>query len=110
MIKIEIKPLSVNGAWKGRRFKTKEYKQYENAVLYMLPRKYDIPDGNLEIRLRFGVSTKAFDWDNGIKQFGDILQKKYGFNDNRIYRGVVEKEIVKKGKEFVEFEIFSIVL
>ena len=26
---IEIKPLSVNTAWKGRRFKTDAYKAYE---------------------------------------------------------------------------------
>ena len=40
------------------------------------------------IKLEFGVSNKRFDWDNGIKNFVDILQKKYHFDDNRIYKGI----------------------
>jgi hypothetical protein len=30
--KIEIKPLSINKAWKGRRFKTKEHVNYCKAI------------------------------------------------------------------------------
>ena len=33
----------------------------------------------------------------------DILSKKYGFNDNRIYQLFLTKQIVKKGNEFIEF-------
>ena len=36
-IKVEIKPLSVNAAWQGRRFKTEAYKKYEKEVLSALP-------------------------------------------------------------------------
>lgn len=35
----------------------------------------------------------------------DALAKKYQFNDKLIFRGIVEKELVKKGLEYVEFEI-----
>jgi hypothetical protein len=38
----------------------------------------------------------------------DVLAKKYGFNDNRIYRGVIEKEVVKKGDEYIRFKISKI--
>lgn len=38
MIRIKIKPLSVNDAWKGQRFKTKEYKQYEQDLMFILPK------------------------------------------------------------------------
>lgn len=103
---IRIKPLSVNGAWRGRRFKTQDYKQFEQMVLLLLPQEFEIPrDGNLEIFLEFGVSSKGFDWDNAIKPFSDILQKKYQFNDNRIYKATVVKTIVKKGDEFILFSI-----
>ncbi len=35
----------------------------------------------------------------------NILQKKYNFDDRRIYRGIVEKVDVSKGFEFINFEI-----
>ena len=35
----------------------------------------------------------------------DILSKVYGFNDKNIYRLDLEKKIVKKGAEFIDFFI-----
>ena len=104
MINIPIKPLSVNKAWQGRRFKTPEYKQYEKDVLTMLP-KVRIPEGNLEIDLDVYFSNKASDVDNVAKPFIDILQKKYRFNDSRVYTLILTKFICKKGDERIEFEI-----
>lgn len=103
MHKIDYKPLTVNQAWQGKRFKTKEYKAYEKALLIILPKRIDIPDGKLRLELEFGVSSKLSDWDNPIKPFQDILQKKYGFNDNRVYEANVKKVDVKKGEEFISF-------
>ena len=104
---IKIKPLSVNQVWQGKRFKTKAYKKYEKEVLLLLPNKFKVPLGRLEIVLKFGFSSKLADWDNPIKPFQDILQKKYNFNDSQIYKAIVIKEIVKKGDEFIEFEIYE---
>jgi len=47
MITVKIKPLSANEAWKGRRFKTDEYKTYEHSLHYLLPRKIELPPGIL---------------------------------------------------------------
>lgn len=105
MPKIDIKPLSVNDAWKGRRFKTDAYKAYERSVLLLLPKKADIPDGKIAIELTWGLSSKSGDIDNPIKCFVDCLQKKYDFNDNRIYDMHIKKVDVKKGDEFIEFSI-----
>ena len=102
--KITIKPLSVNDAWQGKRFKTPEYKKFERDVAFMLP-KIQIPDGDLELFLEWGFSSSGSDWDNPIKPFVDILQKKYGFNDNRIQIAHVKKTKVKKGEEYITFEI-----
>jgi len=96
--------MSVNKAWRGRRFKTDIYKVFEQEVYYSLP-PLTIPDGKLEVYYKFGVSNKLSDWDNPIKQFQDVLTKKYGFDDRQIHRGIVEKEVVEKGKEFIEFNI-----
>ena len=103
-MRIAIKPLSVNEAWCGRKFKTPEYKAYEREMLLRL-RPMEIPEGKLFIRYIVGYSNSNADIDNFVKPFQDILQKKYGFNDSRIYQIYITKEIVKKGSEFVEFEI-----
>lgn len=105
MIKIEIAPLSVNNAWKGQRFKTDAYKVFERSLLFLLPKKYDLPQPPFEIHLEFGFSSSNSDWDNGIKQFTDILANKYGFNDRYIKKGVVVVENVPKGQEYIKFEL-----
>lgn len=99
-----IKPLSVNRAWQGKRFKTKEYLQYEKHVLLLLP-KLIIPKGKLLLEISFGVSNKASDIDNPIKPFLDILQKKYNFDDKQVYKLIVNKEITPKNQEFIKFKI-----
>jgi Holliday junction resolvase RusA-like endonuclease len=101
---LNIKPLSVNDAWKGRRFKTDKYKDYEKAILLLL-KPMEIPEGKLELYLKWGFSSAGSDWDNPIKPFQDCLQKKYNFNDNRVVRAVTEKVKVKKGAEFIEWEL-----
>lgn len=106
-MRVDIKALSVNQAWQGRRFKTPKYNQYQKDVLTLL-RPLEIPDGDLELSLVFGHSNKASDIDNGVKPFVDILQKKYGFNDSRIYRMIIDKVIVPKGKEYIEFSVKSL--
>lgn len=103
-MRINIKPLSVNQVWQGKRFKTKAYKEYEKEVLLIL-KPINVSGGKLSLHLRFGLSSKNADIDNPIKPVLDIFQKKYGFNDRQIYRLEIEKVDVAKGQEFIEFEI-----
>ena len=72
---IKIKALSVNEAWKGKRFKTLSYKKYEQELTYLLP-IIDVPEGKLQVHYIFGLSNKQSDYDNCIKQFQDIISKK----------------------------------
>ena len=105
MLVVEIKPLTVNQVWAGKRFKTPAYKQYEYEVQRLLPDHLELPDGKLHLRLIWGVSTDLSDWDNPIKPFQDVLQKKYKFfNDSKVRYGEVIKTVVKKGHEFIRFE------
>lgn len=106
-MRLDIKPLSVNEAWQGKRFKTPKYSKYIVDVCNMLP-AITIPEGKLKIGITFGLSSKAADVDNPVKCFVDCLQKRYGFNDNRIYQMSVYKVDVKKGYEFIEFYIDKI--
>lgn len=104
-MRINIKPLSVNDAWQGRRFKSQDYKDYERELLFKLPKLVISRNKKLSLYIKFGYSSKASDLDNGLKPLIDCLQKKYGFNDNKIYKLLVEKEDVNKGEEFIEWEI-----
>ncbi len=104
LIELPIKPLSVNNAWKGKRYKTARYTRYQRDVLLLLP-NFKVPSGLLQIKIDMGFSNKAADWDNPIKLFVDILQKKYGFDDKRIMKGIVTKTIVAKGQEYIKFEL-----
>ena len=106
MVNIPIKPLTVNQAWQGRRVKTAKYRKYERDLLLLLP-PFKVPDGDLGIELVFGVSYSGSDWDNPVKPFQDVLQKKYGFNDSRIIEASVFKLKVAKGQEFIEWRIYA---
>jgi Holliday junction resolvase RusA-like endonuclease len=99
---IKLKPLSINDAYRGRRFKSMDYKQYAKDLPFLLP-KLEVPEGKLQLHLEFGFSNQASDTDNCIKPFLDLLQECYGFNDKRVFRIIAEKEIVPKGNEYIKF-------
>lgn len=103
-MRVEIKPLSVNEVWQGKRFKTVKYKHYERDVMLIL-KPLEVKGGKISLLLRFGLSSKNADIDNPVKPFLDILQKYYNFNDRQVYKLTIEKVDVKKGSEFVEFFI-----
>jgi hypothetical protein len=104
---LNVKPMSVNEAWQGKRFKTVEYKAYEFAIWSRLPKAIEIPEtGDLQLHLVWGFSSASSDFDNPVKPFVDILQKRYKFNDKRIKRAFIDVENVPKGAEFIKFAIF----
>ncbi len=108
MTTINISPLSVNKAWKGKRYKTDDYKDFEFLVDRSLPKGLEIPTGRLKITLEWGFSSASSDWDNPIKPFQDILQKKYKFDDKMIFEANVKKVQTPKGKEYIKFKIESL--
>lgn len=106
--KLNEKPLSVNEAWQGKRFKTPAYKVYEKTILLTMPKgKIDV-EQMLRIEFFFGFSNKASDLDNPVKLLLDIAQKKYGFNDKNVFELNVRKCIVKKGEEFIQMGIYPL--
>jgi Holliday junction resolvase RusA-like endonuclease len=107
-MKIQVKPFSVNEAWKGKRYRSDNYKAFQREMMHLLPPLKITFKNSLKVNLVFGFSSKAADIDNPIKPLLDILQKKYGFNDNQIYQMNVEKQITKKGEEFIELSIQEI--
>jgi Holliday junction resolvase RusA-like endonuclease len=104
---LKIKPLSVNQAWQGKRFKTDLYNDFIQKMHFILPNEIEIQDKkNIKIAIEFGFSSKASDIDNCIKSFLDCLVKKYKFDDRDIQEMHVFKSITKKGEEFIRFKIY----
>ncbi len=107
--RVDIKPLSVNEAWQGRRFRSNKYKAYRWDVWGKLPDqdKIEVP-AKIWLRLEFGFANRASDIDNGLKPFIDILQKKYNFDDKNIFQLDVKKITVERpAKPFITFEILK---
>jgi Holliday junction resolvase RusA-like endonuclease len=109
-----VKPLSANEAfaprankrgrfYRGEIYKTAAYKRYENKLLKTLPNIHVPEKGKLQLTIKVLYSSAASDIDNCLKPFIDVLQKRYSFNDNRIYKIKVVKDIVKKGEEGIWF-------
>lgn len=103
MIRLDIKPLSTNEAWQGRRFKTDKYKAFTRSMMLLLPNRKDVVAPSI-LTVRFGFSSPLADIDNPLKMLIDSLATKYGFNDRCIKELHVYSELVPKGGEFIEFE------
>lgn len=106
-MRLNIKPMSVNQAWKGQKFKTDLYLKYERNVLLMLPNVKAI-EPPFRFDFIIGFSNKNSDLDNIFKPLIDIIQKKYNINDRDIYEINAKKEIVEKGKDFIDIKISTI--
>lgn len=98
--KLKTKPLSVNKCWQGRRFKTKDYKKYEEELLLTL-KKEPMIRGYVEVVLEFRLKNdKRSDVDNFVKPLLDIIVKKGLIEDDRfirhldIYKFPAEKDSV----------------
>ena len=92
----------------GHQWKSSEYEKFRKKVKRILKVKpIKIDEGALKLTAIFGVSYK-FDLDNALKPFIDILEEVYKFNDNQIADIHVRKRTVKRGGEFIEFELKNI--
>lgn len=105
-ITLETKPLSVNKCWQGRRFKTKDYIDYEQEILLLLPKNVKIK-GEFEIDITFYFKNYSrTDIDNCVKPFLDILTKSGIIEDDRkCTRLQVFKE--KSDRDYLEVDLFE---
>lgn len=102
--RVRIAPMSVNVAWKGKKFKTDKYKKYCVDVSLLLP-TMDLPAPPYQMYFKFGFSNLLSDGDNPIKPVQDIIAKFYNFNDRNIKRWIIDVVKTDKKDEFFDFKI-----
>ncbi len=108
-MRVNLKPVSINRAYRGgRRFKTKDYIQFEKDMLLLLSGKIQKFPGNYAISFKFYLKNAlACDLSNFVKTTEDCIVKAGIVNDDRFcWRMVVEK--YKSEQEFFEFEIIEL--
>lgn len=106
----EIKPISVNDAWRGgKRFRTKEYLEFENAaVLMMRTTLQRTASKDLEVWIKiYHPTPNIFDVDNYAKVILDCLVKSGAILDDR-YITRLHLEKIKADKDAFGLEIVDL--
>ena len=103
VITIQLKALSVNNAWRGRRFKTDDYKQYEADCFKLI--KGEKVEGWVEIKYRFYLKNFGnTDVSNLVKLLEDIIVKCELIDDDRKVVEFSAKKIKSK-EDKIEIEL-----
>jgi len=101
---VKIKPLSVNRAFQGRRFKTKEHKKYEEELLWLLKGKKKVK-GFYSISFIFHIKNfLVSDVDNLAKITSDCIVKAGLVDDDRFCLEMHLKKVRSK-EDWFEFKI-----
>jgi Holliday junction resolvase RusA-like endonuclease len=100
---ILIKPLTVNKAWQGKRFKTKDYKEYEEKLLWLL-KGLEKTDGFVEVIYKLYLKYySTSDVGNFEKPLTDIIVKAGLINDDKyITKITMEKFKSEEDKIIIE--------
>ena len=109
MYHIPIQALSQNQAWKGKRYKSPEYRQYQqsiNAYLTMLHLPKLKPKEDYYLYYEFGIPTRQ-DASNCVKLFEDILSDHLGTNDRYVSGFYCRKVITRKEDCYIKFNVFT---
>ena len=90
-----------------RRFKSNKYRAYQHHIQNELRDvEWPFESDQLIVSVDAGVSNRGADVDNVIKPILDTYQSVFdAFNDNKVYRIVLNKLIVPKTKEYITVEL-----
>ena len=104
---IPIKPLTVNKAYRGRKYKSPEYKEWTEKMDLLLLKHAPpgpLPEGDLFIFFNFGMTLQN-DTDNPVKSAKDRIAKHYGINDRRFRSHAADRIKQPRDGGFIEFII-----
>lgn len=100
LIIIPIKPITVNQAWKGEKYKTPKYKQWRQDVCCLVPRRKKLIKW-CKIELDFYIKYYSMtDVDNLIKPTLDALQEVGVLEDDKYVVSVLatKHKMIKEEK------------
>ena len=106
-IRLPIPPVSTNQIHRGRRYKSKQARQFESDIATLLAvkcRDIQLPDGELALHIRVGT-TRQMDVDNALKLLIDCIARHYGINDRRFTALSIVRVPVKQNEGFITFAI-----
>lgn len=110
-LRFDVKPLSVNAAYRGRRFATKELEAFHLfvAVRAKQERRLAAPlEGPLRARVWFYFANNQPDLDNHFKPLFDAMQKARVFVNDRQIRRLEADYLVDAESPRIEVEIEEI--
>ena len=106
---LNISPISINKAFKGRRFRTLEHKKYVKDLLILLKRYKGIkPKNNYRIEIIFYFKNNLSDLSNYVKIFEDCIVKSKIVKDDRYCMEMLLIKKIDKKNERIEFKIEEI--
>jgi len=110
-LNIPIRALSINKAFQGRRFKSKEHRQYEKDIHNLIRYSKNALCGDIEAHYTFYIKNiKMTDADNLVKCLQDILVSMNYIKDDRyISRYIIEKKYSKDEHIEVEYSCIKTV-
>ena len=103
-------PISVNKAWQGRRFKTKEYSSWRQQM-GMLLGKCSKTKGWVDVELKFYLPSRQYktaEVDNFLKGIMDVLVEKEIIEDDRFVKKVVVEKFLSNDYE-IQIQVNSCV-
>ena len=103
--KLNIRPLSLNSCFQGRRFLNQRGKSYIETCLWTMPKEKMIK-GEVEVFIRIFVKNRlwAFDIDNVAKLLIDCCVKKKLIEDDRFISCLHIAKFISL-KDYIEIEI-----
>ena len=107
---IPYKPLSINQAWQGKRYRTPLYTKFAIDVGRLIQRirpQKPAPDAPVFAHYVWGFSNSQSDIDNPVKPFQDVLFDTWQMKakDHQVQFMIIEKAKAKKGQEFIGFHV-----
>ena len=108
-LKLDVKPLSANKMFYRNKNKTVEYREYQEEILEELRGvEWDFGLAPVTFIIKVGLSSKVADLDNVLKPLFDTFQSIFeDFNDKMVFRIEAEKELVEKGKEYINVRVLQ---
>ena len=96
------------GARGRRTFKSADYVAFQNEIRdQLMGTEWKFGTDQVIVKVTAGFSNRGADLDNCIKPILDTYQNIYKeFNDNKVYKIELNKDIVQKGDEYLDVEIY----